>query len=108
MITEAMACRTPVISTDCKSGPREILSNNTDYDIELTDIDYSDYGILIPNFDYSDNIEDINLNYKEIIMADAIKYLLDNPQKLNEYKDKGIKRLNKFDIKIITKQWEEL
>ncbi|MFW5891497.1 MAG: glycosyltransferase, partial [bacterium] len=48
-LSEAMACSVPVISTDCDSGPREILMDNTDY--KQNKKEYGEYGILVPVFD---------------------------------------------------------
>jgi len=51
-LVEAMLCRTPVLATDCKSGPREIL-------------DAGRFGRLVPPADarlLADAIEDALLN----------------------------------------------
>ena len=49
VLLEALACELPIISTDCASGPREILAPNTDITKVLKDnIELAKYGILVP------------------------------------------------------------
>lgn len=82
VIVESMASGTPVLSTDCPYGPREILGNN-------------EYGWLISN----DNAE---------AMADKIIKLHDNPREITNKKDMLNDRVEKFDASYIVKQYEEL
>ncbi len=47
-LVEAMTCHLPVIQTDCKTGPREILAVPLDSDIRRAV--YSPYGVLVPSY----------------------------------------------------------
>lgn len=79
-LIEAMICGAPVIAADCKTGPREILSEH--YTEETTAcIEYSDYGILVPPFisDTSNEAE------KMKILADAIEHMVTNVNLRKEY-----------------------
>jgi N-acetylgalactosamine-N,N'-diacetylbacillosaminyl-diphospho-undecaprenol 4-alpha-N-acetylgalactosaminyltransferase len=87
VIIEALACGCAVISTDCISGPREILSPGTDYPAkELIEFQDVEYGILTP----VDNIHELKL---------AMESLIKNDSKLVKYKEKSLFRAHDFDLK---------
>jgi glycosyltransferase involved in cell wall biosynthesis len=75
VVVEAMACGLPVVSTDCPSGPSEILANG-------------DAGILVP-------VGDVHA------MADAMCAVLQDGKLRKQLADKSQRRAPEFDISVI-------
>lgn len=78
VIIEAMACGTPVVSTDCPSGPAEVLKDGQ-------------YGELVPVGDSE-------------AMSNALKKTLENPSSTKYLRD----RARDFSVEKSTKQYENL
>jgi len=93
VLVEALACELPIISTDCKSGPREILAPNTEYK-ELKDIEIAEYGVLTP-------VGDVEK------MSEAMKMIYEDKTLREKLKSKAKKRANDFSVEKIIKQWRE-
>ena len=76
-IIEALACGIPCISTDHKTGAREILAPDTDYHRKVdSGIEYASYGVLIPVFKKQMHSFDDPLSSQELSLATAISALL--------------------------------
>jgi N-acetylgalactosamine-N,N'-diacetylbacillosaminyl-diphospho-undecaprenol 4-alpha-N-acetylgalactosaminyltransferase len=93
VLLEALACGKAVISTDCNSGPREMLAPSSDPRRQLTD-HFSEemYGILTP----VGNVELLAAAMKKMVSDEALRKRLEQ---------KAAKRAAEFDISIICKHF---
>lgn len=93
VIIEAMSCNIPVISTDCPSGPREILAPNSDINFRIAqNIEFAQFGILVPVADSRS-------------LSFAMKKMHSDIMLQKKYKDKGIQRINDYDKKVIVNKF---
>lgn len=95
VLLESLSCGVPMISTDCFSGPREILIPDSDLNKQLiSNIEVSKYGILTP----IKNIEKL---------TEAMELMINSFQ--FNYKKEDLKIMaNSYDIKNIIKKMKSL
>jgi len=91
VLLEAMACELPILSTNCQSGPSEILELKTPKD----DIMLTDYGILVP-------IKNIDL------MAKGISYFVEHEAFVETCKANSKNRIKDFEKDSILKKYIDL
>lgn len=105
VIVDALASGTPVISADCKAGPREILAPDTDYKIRTTGQEFAKFGILMPVFKGEFLDETIPLTETEIKWKNTMINVLQDNELRKNYSTKGLLRANDFSIDNIKEQW---
>ena len=105
-IEEALACEVPVISTDHKTGAREILAPETDYRVKVHDhIEEAQYGVLIPVCDGVFRGTDGPLTKEEQMMADAIRRMVTDSKWSEHYRVAAPKRAEQLAIQTIAGEW---
>jgi glycosyltransferase involved in cell wall biosynthesis len=97
-LCEAMASGAPVISADCFTGPREIISPDLETSQPIQQPLMARYGILMPLANTS--------NLK--MWTDTIIMLLNDTQLRSEYAYEGKTRIAVFDRNKISAEWLEL
>lgn len=107
VVIESLACGVPIVSSDCKSGPREALATNTNYK-NLRSPEFAEYGILMPTFENKFTKGNESLLEVENIWKNTLVEILNNEAILHSYAEKSKNRAAKFDIKEIAKVWESL
>ncbi len=91
VLLEAMACGLPILSTNCQSGPSEIMK----LDSLKNDLMITDYGILVP-------IKNADL------MAKGINYFLNDKFYLNNCKINSEIRIKDFELNQILNEYMNL
>lgn len=82
VLLEAMAVETPCVAAACKTGPREIMSNENLGEIE-NDFVITENGILTPAFPEQPDFDYNNTNKKHNIFADAIIRMMSDDELKN-------------------------
>lgn len=82
VLLEALACKTPIISTDCKTGPKEILENG-------------EYGLLVNTADSND-------------LAKKMIQLANDKTAREVFSKKSAQQVKIFDNKNFTDNWVKL
>lgn len=95
VIIEWMACGLPIISTDCKCWPKEIIKSQICDFNSVPDLSLEDFGLLVP------------LNNKEMFFKAMEKLYLDKWLRESLSK-KSLQRARDFDVENIIKQWEKV
>ncbi len=100
-IVEAMACNTPIIAADCKTGFREALAPNTDINKVSNGIEMGEFGVLIPPSFASDTQGE--RHKKAQLLATAIKMLYNDKELLQRYAQNGFLKAQEYDVDVYKK-----
>ena len=96
-LAEAMICGTPAISTDCPTGPRELLAPGTDVTYQTTEPEETPYGWLMPLLKDQRAIDQ---------WVQKVSDLLANPNPAKAIAAQ--RRMEEFSQEKIAQQWFEL
>ena len=110
VLVEALQCGIPIISTDCGAA-KETLTPDIKAGTEITKVINGKYGVLVPtcegkypniDFEYDVNRD---ISESEKIMAQAMTELINDSERLAEYKQRSIECVQQFDQDYIMKKW---
>jgi len=103
VLVEAMSAGACVISTDCKSGPREIIAPNT---TGITDgVELCEYGILTtpPDGEWTTEIDKVVMDLQK-----AMELVISDETLCDKYKKQSLKRAQDFKYECMYPDWLEI
>lgn len=107
-LLEALAVGTPVVASDCRSGPRELLLPDSDPTRKTDRVETSPYGYLVPAPNGERLPPSEPPTQQERLMADAIERVLRDGESSRRQSVAAKKRADEFAPERIFPHWIEL
>ena len=106
-LVEAMTLSLAPVSTNCLTGPAEILVENGDTAFlndqfeekekqKETPVIYGDYGIVVPEMQKEENLDPADITEEERNLADTVIRLLQDEKLLQSYRQAAARRAGDF------------
>jgi glycosyltransferase involved in cell wall biosynthesis len=108
VLVEALAAGCPTLSTDCRSGPREILAPERPEAPPLDAPEYASAGVLLPTFDGERRGAGTPLTPAEETWARTLGQALSDGTLKARYQAAGRARASAFSIDVIGPVWRAL
>jgi glycosyltransferase involved in cell wall biosynthesis len=107
-LCEAMACGVPVLASDCKKGPREILTADPEFRPVTGGLEEVKYGTLLPvcKEDLSNYIEDFTP--EELILAQGMVKAVKEQDFYRKRATLALERVEEFNREKIMAMWDKL
>jgi glycosyltransferase involved in cell wall biosynthesis len=106
-LIETLSLNLPVISTDCKTGPRECLCPSLDVNKEIEYPYFGEYGILTKPFQKKWKHSKDKLDTAEEMISNLMIKMIEDPILRKKYSN-GLNRAKDFDKEKIIQYWEKL
>ena len=109
-LIEALSVNLPVISADCKTGPREVLCPESDLDKSINYPYLGEHAILtkpFPNELLFKNLEESPLNESEKMFSNMMIRIIKDPAFREKYSNTR-ELANNFSYKKIVGEWDDL
>jgi len=105
-LIESLICNTPVISADCKSGPKEIMLSEKELENNILLPMQTNYGYLMPPFSGAPILDTSPTTWIEILWYEKTKELILDANKLNIFSKNCISIREKYDFQYVQTQWK--
>jgi len=107
-LAEATVCKVPILASDCLSGPREILSPNSDLHKQTTKLELGEYGILLPVMESEFWNAKHPLSKSEKEWLKGLELILTDANLRKKYQSIAINASERFSVDKTISQWQEL
>ena len=109
-LIEALSMSIPIISTDCKTGPREIICPELRVNEKIKYPYFGKFGMLtkpFPNQRIFKTLNEKKLIEEEEMLAKLMIKIIEDKSLITKYSN-GLERAKDFDTKNIIKEWEKI
>ena len=109
VLVEALTLNLSIISTDLKTGPREILTPELDINYKMDYPYYGKYGILtkpFPRETIFKSLDEKPLIEEEKMLVDLMIKIIEDEELRKKRYSNGLERAKDFDVNKVIKEWE--
>ena len=100
VVIEGLICKTVVMATDCQFGPREILSDRSNYTDPKREFGIMDCGILLPLVDNAAVAKPMWIDYTSKILRGDILF--------KSFDSAAEKKVKQYQLSTVINQWASL